>query len=163
MKTAILALATVALALSGVSGAHADTFSPSSSTTVFTGPVTLSGGSIVLTCTMTATVVANAAGTDAQITAASLGAGLCAMFAISNLPWNIDVSMPAAPPTGVTATQVKVTNVQVAPCGPGDLTANWSAIGPSITFPTGTVLMPGSCFIRGTLTQSSGPSLAITN
>lgn len=163
MKKTILALATSVLALSSASAAHADSFSPAGSTTVFTGSVNLSGSPIVLTCTMTMTVTANAAGTDAQVTAADLGLGLCATLPIGNLPWNIDVFAPIPPPTGLTATQLQVSGAQVGFCGPGNVIANWNTGGPSITLPAGTMLMPGSCRMQGTLTQSSGPSLTITN
>jgi len=161
MKNAILGLTTAVLALSGLSSAHADTFTPPSSTSVFTGTVGFSSGSLTLSCTMTVTIIANGGGTDAWVSAATLGSGLCSLFPPTNFTWNIDVTAPLPPPTGVTATQIKVANVQAGPCGPGDLLANWNSSGPSITFPIGTML--SSCRIQGTLTQSSGPSLAITN
>ncbi|ATQ42265.1 hypothetical protein [Caulobacter mirabilis] len=156
-----------ALALTGATTAVADTFTPPSSTAVFTGNVLLNA-SPPLVCTVSVTIVSNAAGSDAWVATGGIGGGgLCGLFSFSGLPWNINVETPLPPPTGQPATQLRFTGVRVVGgvvCGPGDLIATWTpGSPPTITFPPGTMLLPGPCPFQGVLTQTSGAPLAITN
>lgn len=170
MRKTLIALAACTAALTGASAAQADTFTPASSTFTFSGSVVYTDG-FPLSCTLSLSIASNAAGNDASVTAAVFsGGGLCGSVAASGLPWNIDVSAPTPPPTGVAATRIAIKGVTtqglVRRCGPGTVIANWNA-GPAatITFPTGTQVTPPSpgCGLVGTLTQVGGPPLVITN
>jgi|GEM_PF-3074252 len=170
MKKMMFALAAGAMALSGATAASADTFTPAGGTFGFSGTVAVSY-TIPLTCTMTATVVSTAAGTDANITGATLTGGLCAAVGFIGLPWNVDVLTPVAPPNGLPATTLKLKGVTARTvtgtvCGPDDIVVNWNPGPPAtITIPLGTEINPPTpgCKVSGTLTQVSGPPLVITN
>lgn len=170
MKKMMFALAAGAIALSGATAASADSFTPASTTAGFSGTVAVSY-TIPLTCTMTATVVTNAAGNDANITASALTGGLCAVVSFIGLPWNVDVNTPVPPPTGVAATTLKLKGVTARTttgtvCGPEDIIVNWNAGPPAtITIPLGTEINPPTpgCKVSGTLTQVSGAALVVTN
>ncbi len=170
MKKMMFAMATGVMALTAASAASADTFNPAASTFGFGGSVDVEYN-IQLTCDMSITVKSNAAGDDADVTAASLSGGLCGLVAFANLPWNIDVVAPVPPPTGVPATQLKIKDVKVTTvfgvtCGPEDIIVGWNDGPPAtITIPVGTEINPPTpgCKVSGILIQTSGPPLTITN
>lgn len=140
--------------------AQADSFTPANSTRTFSGTLTL-GGSIILNCTVSITIQTNAAGNDAEVTAASITGSLCATLVPSGFGWNIDVLTPLPPPTNVTAATLQVSGVVVGGCS-GTLVGEWIAGTPSIYFPPGTML--GACQLQGQLDQTGTSSaLIITN
>ncbi len=165
MNQTAFALAIGLLALGGASAApaaYADSFTPAGGVSTFSGMVTLTGGGgLTVTCNATITIAALGS-TDAEVSAATLsGGGLCGLFPPGPFPWNIDVYAPVPPPIGQTATQLRIWNVQIGPCGPAPVIVNWSTSGPAISFPAGATI--GPCPISGTLTQSGSPPLVITN
>lgn len=168
MRKMLTALASCAAVLTGASTAHADSFTPVGTFT-FSGPVVYTDG-FSLTCTLSLLVASLSGGTDAAVVSANFaGPGFCSSIMPSALPWNIDVVSPAPPPTGVAATRIAIRGMRTSlgrTCGPGSVVANWNA-GPAatISFPSGTQITPPApgCGLVGTLTQTSGPPMVITN
>ena len=160
MTSRIFACAAASAALALAGAAEADVFTPASTTTIFSGPVVVSGA-VTLSCTLTITVVTNAAGNDANVTAAALTGGFCAGLPASALPWNVNVHLPLPPPFNITATHLKVFGVTFGPCT-GDVIGLWDPTTPqTISFPTGTTV--GACSVRGDIEKISGPNLTVTN
>lgn len=167
MKKMMFALAAGAMALSGASAASADSFTPANTTFGFSGPVVVSY-TITLNCTMGVTVQ-SLGSTDAQVSGATLTGGLCGVVGFIGFPWNVDVFAPVPPPTGVTATKLKIKGVTARTttgtvCGPEDIIVDWNP-GPPATIVIDTEINPPTpgCKVKGTLTQVSGAPLIVTN
>ncbi|ATQ42814.1 hypothetical protein [Caulobacter mirabilis] len=170
MRKTLFVPAVSALALLAATAAQAATFSPEATAFMrFRGSVDIFDGNLNLNCDMELeirTTFKDMNGDNqAYVDSASLSGGLCNLVSFGSFPYEIRVTRPSWSPTPTPATGLEIrglrlTNVFGNTCW-GDVRVDWWDSAPYMTFMNAYV--PGGCTINGTLSQTGGFSLSITN